>query len=85
MSKDVVVRARIDRETKEQASEALRSMGLSLPDAIRLTLIRVAEEKRLPFEIHVPNPTTIEAMKEIADGKAKRFNNAKELFRDLEI
>ena len=83
MSKDSVVRARIDNETKEQASEALRAMGLSLSDAVRLMLIRVAEEKRLPFTVHVPNPTTIEAMKELDDGKGKRFNNADELFLDL--
>ena len=78
MSKDSVVRARIDNETKE------RAMGLSLSDAVRLMLIRVAEEKRLPFDVHVPQPTTIEAMKEIEDGKGKRFNNVDEFFRDLD-
>ena len=84
MSKDSVVRARIDNQTKEQASEALRAMGLSLSDAVRLMLIRVAEEKRLPFDVHVPNPTTIEARKEIEDGRGTRFNNADELFQDLD-
>ena len=83
MSKDSVVRARIDNETKEQASEALRAMGLSLSVAVRLMLIRVAEEKRLPFIVHVPNPTTIEAMNEVEDGRGKRFKSADELFRDL--
>lgn len=84
MNKDSVVRARIDHETKERSSEALRSMGLSLSDAVRLMLIRVAEEKRLPFDVHVPNPTTIEAMKEIEDGRGTRFNNPEEFFRDLD-
>lgn len=84
MSKDSVVRARIDNETKEQASEALRAMGLSLSDSVRLMLIRVAEEKRLPFIVHVPNPTTIEAMKELDDGKGKRLNNVEELIQDLD-
>ena len=85
MSKDAVVRARIDSDTKVQASEALRAMGLSLSDSVRLLLIRVAEEKRLPFNVHVPHPTTIEAMMELDDGKGKRFSNAEELFRDLDI
>lgn len=84
MSKDSVVRARIDNQTKERASEALQAMGLSLSDAVRLMLIRVAEEKRLPFDVHVPKPTTIEAMKEIEDGRGTRFNNPEEFFRDLD-
>ena len=84
MSKNTVVRARIDSETKEQASKALRAMGLSLSDAVRLMLIRVAEEKRLPFIVHVPNPTTIGAMNEVEDGRGKRFNTADGLFRDLD-
>lgn len=85
MSSDTVVRARIDSETKARATEALQVMGLSVSDAIRLLLIRVADEKRLPFAIQAPNTTTIEAMKELADGKGKRFDNAEELFRDLGI
>ncbi len=84
VSTDTVVRARVDREIKEQVSEALRAMGLCLSDAVRLMLIRVAEEKRLPFDVHVPNPTTIEAMKEIEDGRGTRFNNPEEFFRDLD-
>ena len=84
VSKDSVVRARIDNETKEQASEALRAMGLSLSDAVRLLLICVAEVKRLPFIVHVPNPTTLGAMKELDDEKGKRLNNVEQLFRDLD-
>ena len=85
MSSDTVVRARIDSETKARATEALQVMGLSVSDAIRLLLLRVADEKRLPFAIQAPNATTIEAMKELADGKGKRFDSAEELFRDLGI
>ena len=85
MSTDTVVRARIDSDTKARATEALRAMGLSVSDAIRLLMLRVAEEKRLPFTIQVPNRTTIEAMKELADGKGRRFDSVEELFRDLDI
>ena len=65
MSADTVVRARIDNDTKERATEALRAMGLSVSDAIRLLMLRIADEKRLPFSIQAPNPTTVEAMKEL--------------------
>ena len=85
MSADTVVRARIDSDTKTQATAALQAMGLSVSDAIRLLLLRVAEEKRLPFAVQVPNPTTVKAMEELNEGKGKRFSNAEELFRDLGV
>ena len=85
MSRDTVVRARIDSDTKARAMEALQAMGLSVSDAIRLLLLRVADEKRLPFGIQVPNPATVNAMKELHEGKGQRFGSAEELFRDLDI
>ena len=85
MHADSVVRARIDRETKEQATLALKAMGLSVSDAIRLLMLRVAEEKRLPFEVKVPNAETEKAMQELAEGKGKRFDSPEALFDDLDI
>ena len=85
MSRDTVVRARIDSETKARAAEALQAMGLSVSDAIRLLLLRVADEKRLPFAVQVPNTTTVKAMKELDEGKGKRFSSAEELFQDLGV
>ena len=85
MTADTVVRARIDSDTKVRAAEALAAMGLTVSDAIRLLLLRVADERRLPFDVQVPNPTTVQAMKELAEGKGRRFRSAEELFRDLDI
>jgi DNA-damage-inducible protein J len=82
---DTVVRARIDSDTKARATQALQAIGLSVSDAIRLMLLRVADEKRLPFAVQVPNPATLSAMKELEDGKGKRFGGAEEFFRDLDI
>lgn len=85
MSADTVVRARIDSDTKVRAAEVLEAMGLSVSDAIRLLLLRVADEKQLPFAVQVPNTTTVKAMKELDEGKGKRFGDAKALFKDLGI
>ena len=85
MNADTVVRARIASKTKKQATEVLQSMGLSVSDAIRLLLVRVADEKRLPFAVQVPNVTTLKAMKELNEGKGKRFGKAEDLFQDLGI
>ncbi len=83
MSHDTVVRARIDSDTKARAAKALHEMGLSVSDAIRLLLLRVADEKRLPFAVRVPNAATAKAMEELDQGRGKRFNSAEELFQDL--
>jgi len=85
MSNDTVVRARIDSETKERATAALEAMGLSVSDAIRLLMLRIADEKRLPFAVQVPNTTTVKAMEELEAGKGKRFDNADDLFEDLGV
>ncbi|HMR32709.1 MAG TPA: type II toxin-antitoxin system RelB/DinJ family antitoxin [Geminicoccaceae bacterium] len=69
MTKNAVVRARIDEATKTEAAAVLASMGLSLSDAFRLLLRRVAAEKALPFEPLVPNAETIEAMKAARRGE----------------
>ena len=85
MPSDSVVRARIDTTTKEKATEALARMGLSVSDAIRLLLTRVATDEAFPFAITSPNAETRAAMKELEEGKGRVFKSAGELFKDLGI
>jgi DNA-damage-inducible protein J len=80
---DTYVRARIDSETKEQASEALAAMGLSISDAIRLLMLRVVDERRLPFEVKAPNAATRKAIAELEAGRGKRFPGTAALIADL--
>ena len=80
---DTYVRARIDADTKDRATEALQAMGLSISDAIRLLMLRVADERRLPFEIKAPNVTTRKAIKELEAGKGKKFSSVEALIADL--
>ena len=80
---DTYVRARIDTNTKNLASDALAAMGLSVSDAIRLLMLRIADEKRLPFEVKVPNASTRKALDELTAGKGKHFSSIKALMADL--
>jgi DNA-damage-inducible protein J len=80
---DTYVRARIDSATKKRAADALAAMGLSLSDAIRLLMLRVADERRLPFEVKVPNATTRKSIAELEAGKGKRFTSTGALMADL--
>jgi len=80
---DTYVRARIDTDTKDRAADALAAMGLSISDAIRLLMMRIADERRLPFEVKAPNPATREAILELEAGKGKRFDSLDVLMVDL--
>jgi DNA-damage-inducible protein J len=52
MASTDVVRARIDGHIKEEATNVLAQMGLSVSDAIRMLLTRVAADKALPFDVN---------------------------------
>ena len=80
---DTYVRARIDSRTKELATDALEAMGLTVSDAIRLLMVRIAEEQRLPFNVKVPNINTRKAIAELEAGNGKRINTINELIADL--
>ncbi len=78
-----MVHVRIDRRVKERASKTLAAMGLSVSDAVRVLLTRVAAEKALPFEVKLPNTATAAAMQEARKGGLPAFNTVSELMADL--
>lgn len=78
-----VIRTRVNSEIKAQASIVLESMGLTMSDAIRLMVTRIAREKALPFEPLIPNEETLQAIKEARTGNTKQFDNIDDLMADL--
>jgi DNA-damage-inducible protein J len=80
-----MVHVRIDEKVKDDAAKTLAAMGMSVSDAVRMLLVRVAAEKALPFDVRVPNAATIKAMRVADQRKGKRFKSAKALFKDLGI
>ncbi|EAN9728899.1 type II toxin-antitoxin system RelB/DinJ family antitoxin [Salmonella enterica] len=82
---ETTVRARIDVATKERAAETLATMGLSLSDAIRLLMINIADERRLPFEVKAPGGSVVtrDAINELEAGKGKKFDSVASLMADL--
>jgi len=80
---DTFVRARIDSETKAKASAALQAMGLSVSDALRILLRRVAADQAFPLELKVPNAETRAAIAELEAGHGKRFDSLEVLMDDL--
>ena len=84
MAVDTVVRARIDAQTKEEATKALEAMGLSISDYIRMALVRVARDKAVPFPVKVPNPVTADTIRKSERGEdVHSAKDADELFDQL--
>jgi DNA-damage-inducible protein J len=80
MTANAVVRARIEEGIKKEASIVLEAMGLTVSDALRMMLIRIAREKSLPFEPLVPNAKTIARIKRKATDVIWIYQGADEGF-----
>jgi DNA-damage-inducible protein J len=81
---NTTVRARIDEHMKEEASAVLAVIGLTVSDAFRLMMVRIARDKALPFEPLIPNAETIEAMRAARRGEfVASVSSVEELFEEL--
>lgn len=83
MAANALVQTRIDGKVKDEATAVLSAMGLTVSDAVRLMLTRVAHDKALPFEPLIPNDETVAAMREARAGNLKKFNSIDALMADL--
>jgi DNA-damage-inducible protein J len=83
MTDNSVVRARVDERTKKEAAAVLKTIGLTVSDAFRMLLVRVAAEKQLPFEPLVPNAETVEAMKAARRGELVKVGKPGKLLASL--
>jgi DNA-damage-inducible protein J len=83
MAATEMVHVRVEKRIKTKAAKTLAAMGLSVSDAVRVLLTRVAQEKSLPFEVKVPNVETAAAMREARKGGLRSFNTVAELMSAL--
>lgn len=79
MATNDLVQVRIDRQVKVEAAAVLSAIGLTVSDAVRLLLTRVALEHALPFEPLIPNEATVAAMREARAGGLPRAKTIDEL------
>lgn len=83
MSANAVVRARIDEQVKAEAAAVLAAMGLTVSDAFRLMMMRIATEKALPFAPLIPNAETIAAMQAARRGELTTVGTPDQLLASL--
>lgn len=80
----VTVNARIDKQTKDEAINILKSLGLSPTQVISMLFKQIIYTKSVPFRIELPRVETMMAIKELESGKAEKFATVDDLFEDLD-
>ena len=78
-----MVHIRVDGNVKTKAAAALATMGLTVSDAVRILLTRIAAEKAMPFEVRVPNRATLAAMEAGERGEVSKANSVAAMMDDL--
>ena len=82
-TRSATARALIDPKVKKEAEAILKELGLSVSNAYELIYRQVIANRGLPFELKVPNETTVKAIENSRQGKGKKFATEEELFEDL--
>ena len=83
MATNSVVRARIEEHIKIEAEAVLASIGLTVSDAFRMMMMRIAKEKALPFEPLIPNDETVRALKAARRGELIKVGSPDRLIESL--
>ena len=85
MAKTAMIRARTERSLKHEVDGILDKLGLTCSEAINLFFKQITLRKGIPFDVSLPNKTTLKAIKEVESHKTIRAKNASELFKQLGI
>lgn len=86
MAKTAMITARVEPSLKADAEKVLNKLGMSTTEAISLFLTQVRLRKGLPFDVRIPNKTTLKAMKDAEEGtNLTECKDADDMFRKLGI
>ena len=81
ITKDDVVRARINSQLKHNAEAVLSEIGMSMGEAIRLFLTQVSLRHEFPVELKIPSKTTLKAMSDKPTDEI--YQNVDDLFDEV--
>ena len=86
MAKSAMIRARTEKVLKHDVEKILRALGLSFSEAINLFFRQIKLQKGMPFEVKMPNKTTLKAMKDVHTKKnLTQASDLEDLFNKLGI
>lgn len=86
MAKTAMITTRVEPELKAEAEKVLSKLGIGTSEAINLFLSQVRLRKGLPFDVKIPNKTTLKAMRDAEEGRdLVQCEDAEDMFKKLEI
>ncbi len=85
MTTNALIETHVDSNVKEEATRVLATMGLTISDAIRLMLIKVAQDHKLPFDEFIPNAETVKAMEEARVGQLQTTETIEQLMVAMKL
>ena len=84
MSKTEQVNVRIEPKVKKAAETVFKKLGLTPSQAVKMFYRQAALQQGLPFTVSIPNRETLEAMRELEEGKdPKRFDRFEDYMDEL--
>jgi len=85
MAKTAMITTRVEPELKADAEKVLSKLGISTTEAINLFLSQVRLRKGLPFDVKIPNKTTLKAMKDAEQGRnLSSYDSLEEFLEKME-
>lgn len=85
MAKTASVNARIEPGVKKKAERIFADIGITASDAVGMFYRQVVYRRGLPFDVRIPNATTVAALEELERGKGEVFEGStRKLFDELD-
>mgnify|MGYP005646816287 FL=1 len=86
MTKTATIRARVEPDLKSNAEHVFSRLGLTTTQAITLFFKQVELRNSLPFELTIPNETTLQTFEDTDNGKNLVIcEDVDDMFSKLEI
>jgi DNA-damage-inducible protein J len=81
-----MITTRVEPAVKKNAERIFKKLGMSTTEAISIFLSQVKLRKGLPFEVKIPNKTTLQAIKDADEEKNLiECKDAEDMFKKLGI
>ncbi len=85
MAKTAMTHARLTPEIKKQAEAILKELGISISTAYEMFYRQIIAQQGIPFDLHIPNKDTLQAMRDARYGEGERYESVEKMFQDMEI
>ncbi len=84
MAKTATIQTRVDPEIKQNAQMILKTLNLSMSEAISMFLSQITLHKGIPFEIKIPNEVAAKTLKDAENGhELHKVDSVDELFQEF--